>query len=66
MMYNHISLSQKEPDKRKMNQNGSKINAQETIIHVNLESARVTSEHFSFSFPSSNLASGAAVMATLQ
>ena len=39
MTYNHISLSQKEPDKRKMIQNGSEI------------SANVTSEHFSFLLP---------------
>ena len=31
MTYNHISLSQKEPDKRKMIQNGSDINAQEKL-----------------------------------
>jgi len=29
MAYNHISLNQKEPDKRKIIQNGSDINAQE-------------------------------------
>ena len=31
MTYNHISLSQKEPDKRKIIQNGSDINAQEKL-----------------------------------
>ena len=31
MTYNHISLSQKEADKRKMIQNGSDINAQEKL-----------------------------------
>ena len=60
MTYNHISLSQKEPDKRKMIKNGSEINAQEvynlhqsreTMIHVSLESTCVMSEHFSFLLP---------------
>jgi len=40
MIYNQISLSQKETNKRKMIQNGSDINTQ--------ESAKVTSEHLSF------------------
>ena len=31
MTYNYISLSQKEPYKRKMIQNGSDINAQEKL-----------------------------------
>ena len=31
MTYNHISLSQKEPDKRKMIQNGSEINTQKKL-----------------------------------
>ena len=31
MTYNHINLSQKEPDKRKMIQNSSEINAQEKL-----------------------------------
>jgi len=31
MIYNHINLSQKEPDKKKMIQNGSEINAQEKL-----------------------------------
>ena len=31
MIYNHISLSQKEPDKRKTIQNGSDINAEENL-----------------------------------
>jgi len=31
MGYNHMSLSQKEPYKRKMIQNGSDINAQEKL-----------------------------------
>ena len=31
MTYNHISLSQKEPNKRKMIQNGLDINAQEKL-----------------------------------
>ena len=31
MTYNHISVSQKEPDQRKMIQNGSDINAQEKL-----------------------------------
>jgi len=51
MTYNHISLSEKEPDKRKMVQNGTEINSWETIIRVSLESANVTSEHFSFLLP---------------
>ena len=46
MIYNHISLSQKEPDKRKMIQNGS-----ENIIRFSLGSADVTSAHFSFLLP---------------
>jgi len=67
MTYNHISLSQKEPDKWKMINNDSDINVLwETIIHVGLESAHVTSEHFSCSFSPSNLASGAPVMMALQ
>ncbi|KAK2151465.1 hypothetical protein LSH36_362g02016 [Paralvinella palmiformis] len=37
MIYNHISLSLKEPDKRKLIQNGSEI-----IISVSLDSANVT------------------------
>jgi len=48
MTYNHISLSQKELDKRKMIQTGSEINAQETIICISIEIAHVTLEHFSF------------------
>jgi len=51
MTYNHINLSQKEPDKRKMNQNGSEISLRETIICVSLESTNVMSEHFSFLLP---------------
>ena len=51
MTYNHISLSQKEPDKRKMIQNGSDINTQEKLICVSLASAHGTSEHFSFLLP---------------
>jgi len=31
MIYNHISLSQKEPYKRKIIKNGSEINAQEKL-----------------------------------
>ena len=31
MTYNPTSLSQKEPDKRKMIQNGSELNAQEKL-----------------------------------
>jgi len=50
MIYNHISLSQKERDKRKMIQNGSDINSRsrETTIRISLESAHVTSEHLGF------------------
>ena len=31
MIYNHINMSQEEPDKRKMIQNGSEVNAQEKL-----------------------------------
>jgi len=49
MTYNHIS--QKDPYKRKIYQNGSEINVQEKLIRVSTEIAHVTSEHFSFLLP---------------
>jgi len=48
MIYNHMMLSQKEPDKRKMIQNDSDINAQDKLLSG---SVCVTSEHFNFLLP---------------
>ena len=58
MTYNLTSLSQKEPYKRTIIQNGLEINPErETIIRI----SHVTCEHLSFLLPAFESASGAAV-----
>jgi len=66
MTYNHMCLSQKEPDKRKMIQNGSEKLTLKRNYNPRLLRAPMWRQSISvFSFQPSNVASGSAVMAAV-